>query len=311
MTNQYSYAEDFAASVKKPVKKQADPNISSAARVYMISRMNKENAASGYRNGEYKGNKYMTSEDFVTYFNSRGKVSYAAGTRKTVSEENAGEILRSRKTNENRNENRNTRPAPVKNTPNVSAAVRIRKEEPARMTADEGDVKIYNPAQKARKTASDNAATGVFNRVSNDKIKKIRAIANDWLPEEEIVDVKVKRSPGKFAKIAAAVSGIAISLMMIVGGSVMVSDAGREAKELENELKELQITRNELSLQLDMKNDVNVLREKATNELGMIRKEYVDALYLDVSGHDSIETFESKNDKNVGISAILSAFGIG
>ena len=60
-----------------------------------------------------------------------------------------------------------------------------------------------------------------------------------------------------------------------------------------------------------MKNDINVLREKATNELGMIRKEYVDALYLDVSGHDSIEAFENENDKNVGISAILSAFGIG
>lgn len=307
MTNQYSYAEDFAASVKKPVKKQADPNISSAARVYMISRMNKENAASGYRSGEFRGNKYMTSEDFVTYFNSRGKVNYAPGTRKTVSEENAGEILRSRITNESRN----VKSSPVKNAPNVSAAVRIRKEENARTVSDERDVKIYNPTKKARNTSCDNAATGVFNRVSNDKIKKIRAIANDWLPEEKIVDVKVKRSPKRFAKIAAAVSGIAISLMMIVGGSVMVSDAGREAKELENELKELEITRNELSLQLDMKNDINVLREKATNELGMIRKEYVDALYLDVSGHDSIEAFENENDKNVGISAILSAFGIG
>ena len=306
MTNQYSYAEDFAASVKKPVKKQADPNISSAARVYMISRMNKENAASGYRSGEYKGNKYMTSEDFVTYFRSRGKINYAEGTRKKITEENAGEILRSRSTTDCRS----SRPVIDKNAPNVSSAVRLKREEPARKACDE-DVKIYKSKPKNRRETADDAPTGVFNRVGDDKMRKIKAIANEWLPEEKIVDVKVKRSPRRMARITAAVAGIAISLMMIVGGSVLVSDAGREAKELENELKELEITRNQLSLELDMKNDVNVLREKATNELGMIRKEYVDAMYLDVSGNDSIEVFESEKDRNVGISAILSAFGIG
>ena len=66
MTNQYSYAEDFAHKAHKPAQKQADPNISSAAKVYMISRIQKENAAKGYRNGEYKGSKSMTAEDFVT-----------------------------------------------------------------------------------------------------------------------------------------------------------------------------------------------------------------------------------------------------
>ena len=91
----------------------------------------------------------------------------------------------------------------------------------------------------------------------------------------------------------------------------MVNDASREVKELENELRALETTKSELSLELDMKNDVNILRDKATNELGMIRKEYVDALYLDVSGKDSIEAYEREEDKNVGISAILSAFGIG
>jgi len=299
MTNQYSYAEDFSASARRPAQKQAEPNISSAAKVYMLSRREKENAASGYRNGEYKGNKYMTSEDFVTYFrNSRGKVSYAAGTRKKTTEENAGEILRSRDTSVKSNSSA---------VPNVSGGVRLNKSA----DNDDGDVKIYRPAKSKSRSARDNDATNVFKRIDGEKLRKLKTVANDWLPEEKIIDVKVKRSPGRIAKMAVAVAGIAVSLMMIVGGSVLVSDAARETKELENELSALELERAELSFELDMKNDVNVIRDRAVNDLGMIRKEYVDAKYLDVSGSDIIQAHEGEDDKDVGLSAILSAFGIG
>lgn len=300
MTNQYSYAEDFTANVKKPAQKQADPNISSAARVYMLSRMNKDNAASGYRNGEYRGNKYMTSEDFVTYFNSRGKINYAEGTRKKTTEENAGEILRAKVARARETE---------KAEPNVSGGVRLGGAR--RNAVSEDDVKVYTPSGKKRAAAADNEKTGVFNRSTGEKMKRIKEVTKDWLPEEKIVSVKTKRSPRRMAKAVAAIAGIAVSLVMIVGGTVLVSDASREAKELEGELRTLELQRNELSLELDMKNDINVLRDKAINELGMIRKEYVDAVYLDVSGSDSIQAHEYEGDKNVGISAILSAFGIG
>lgn len=308
MTNQYSYAEDFFASennsanVKKSAQKQADPNISSAAKVYMLSRMNKENAARDYRNGEFRGNKYMTSEDFVTYFHSRGKVSYAEGTRKKITEENAGEILRSSQSRQN---------GTSKATPNVSGAVRLGGESRKGSFADD-DVKVYSKQSKKKAEPNVEGRTAVFNRSDDKKMSsKLKAVANEWMPEEKIVNVKVKHSPRRMAKMAAAVAGIAVSLMMIVGGSVLVSDANRETKELENELKALEIQRNELDLELDMKNDINLLRDKAVNELGMIRKEYVDAQYLDVSGSDSIQAHENEEDKDVGIAAILSAFGIG
>ena len=301
MTNQYSYAEDFSATVKKPAEKHADPNISSAAKVYMISRMNKENAASDYRNGEYRGNKYMTSEDFVTYFHSRGKINYADGTRKKETEENAGKILRERAQSSG---------GTAKAAPNVSGAVRLGGEK-KRASGVEDDVKVYNPASKKKAGPNVDGRTAVFNKVGGDKIRRIKAVAEEWLPEEKIVDVKVKRSPRRIAKAAAAIACVAVSLMMIVGGSVLVSDANREAKELESELQTLKIQRNELDLELDMKNDVNVLKDRAINELGMIRKEYVDAKYLDVSGSDTIHAYEGKDEKDVGIAAILSAFGIG
>ena len=284
MTNQYSYAEDFAATVKKTAPKQADPNISSAAKVYILSRMNKENAAHGYKSGEFRGNKYMTSEDFVAYFHNRGKVSYAEGTRKKITEENAGEILRS--------------------------GEGAKKEQKKFETRDD-DVKVFGSSKKKKAEPNVDGRTAVFNRQDGKRLEKVKAVANEWLPEEKIVKVKTKRSPRRIAKATVAIAGVALSLLMIVGGSVLVSDANREAKELENELKALEIQRSALDLELDMKNDVNLIKDKAVNELGMIGKEYVEAKYLGVSGSDSIYAYENEEDKNVGISAILSAFGIG
>ena len=69
MTNQYSYAETFAKTkVEAPKKKIAESNISSAAKVYMLSRTQEDGTVSGYRNGNNTGQRYMTGEDFVTYF---------------------------------------------------------------------------------------------------------------------------------------------------------------------------------------------------------------------------------------------------
>jgi len=43
----------------------------------------------------------------------------------------------------------------------------------------------------------------------------------------------------------------------------------------------------------------------------MISKEYVEANYLEVSGVDSIKTYDNtSDDEGVGFSTILSAFGI-
>ena len=232
MTNQYSYAEDFTASAKKPAEKQADPNISSAAKVYMISRKNKEDAAHGYRNGEFRGNKYMTSEDFVTYFRSRGKISYAEGTRKKTTEENAGEILRGR--------------APVENKGADTFAPTA--EAAKKRAASDNDVKVYTPNGKKKASPNVSGRTEVFRRTGGERSERIKTAAREWFPEEKIVNVKTKRSPRRMVRTAAAIAGVALSLMMIVGGSVLVSDANREAKELESELRALEIQRNELSL---------------------------------------------------------------
>ena len=338
MTNQYSYAEDFAEiDPIDQTKKIAESNISSAAKVYMLSRINKNQAASGYRSGNDNGQKYMTSEDFVTYFQSRGKTATNPEkiAKSTVS---SAEIYRRRPETKaaSGNTSRYNTPSPQRNiygAPNVEEGMKIyrsgSKDNSTTRTfgRDDSDVKIYSPGAKtaANKFSGlenantvrfngkkDRSSTAVFRTVDTSKFSKVRKIADEWIPEDKIIDVRQRRRNGSFSKIVLAMAGVAVSLMLIVSGSVLMSGANREVKELENELKQLEKTEEQLILELEMKNDVNVLRDRASGDLGMIRKEYVDANYLGNAGMDGIEVFEDENDdKGVGISAILSAFGIG
>lgn len=318
MTNQYSYAEDFANKIPEVShKKTATPNISSAAKIYMMTRMQKENAANNYRSGNNNGQKYMTSEDFVTYFRSRqdastvkakstpaqnAKSAPAAKQMSSAKENKPGEILRSASGQMPTRENvaRNTQPRP-----NVTEAIRINKSAPSRANEKE-DVKIYVPSVKAKK----NFETRVFSAINPENIDRIKTVANDWMSKEEIVSAKPVKKDRSFKGMILGIAGVAISLMLIVSGSVMLNDATREVKELENEVREMQREEELLQLELDMKNDVNVLRDKATTELGMIDKEYVEACYLNTMGADGIQSYERAHPDGIGFSTILSAFGI-
>ena len=340
MTNHYSYEDSFASvKVEAPKKKIAESNISSAAKVYMLSRTQEDGAVRGYRNGNDNGQKYMTGEDFVTYFQRRGKVETKRENvvKSTVS---SSEIYRSRPDDAKVSvAGRTVKSAPKKTksgaaygAPNVSETIKIYKPEAkktqvkyesANLECEDDDVKIYVPgvasssrvggesekvkiAGKKKKPGD----TATFSRVDLSKLSKIKKAADEWMPAEEIVKVKEKKKSGIFSKMMLAVAGTAISLMLIVSGSVLISGASRDVKGLEKELNKLKAEENNLALELEMKNDVNVLRTRATDELGMIRKEYVEANYLDTRGSDAIEAYEKTEEENVGIAAILSAFGL-
>ncbi len=316
MTNQYSYVDSFSAKKPElPKKKIAESNISSAAKVYMLSRMKEDGAANTYRNGSHNGQRYMTGEDFVTYFQNRGKTEVRSENVAKRTSSNA-EIYRSRSASVSQKETTaNYKKTYTKPTPNVVESVKIRKPDPdaTRMFgAVEEDVKIYKPgaAKTSNKITEDE--TSVFKKANSSKREKIKKMADEWLPEDKIVNVKSKKNKRSrsFPGMIIAVAGVVVSLMLIVSGSVLMSGVNGEIKDLENELGELSAVEKGLEAELEMKNDVNVLLDKATGELGMIRKEYVEANYLDAKGDNRVEA-NDEEEKNVGIAAILSAFGFG
>lgn len=102
----------------------------------------------------------------------------------------------------------------------------------------------------------------------------------------------------------------AVSLMFIVGSSVMLNDASNEYVDMQREISALAEKENKLSLQLEEKNDLRKIEDVAVNKLGMVKKDLVTREYIKLNDGDVIEIYES-SEENVGIANLLSAIGIG
>ncbi len=108
----------------------------------------------------------------------------------------------------------------------------------------------------------------------------------------------------------AAILAVAVSLMLIVASSVMIHQGEKRVSQLTVEVNELAGEVSDLKSELNVKNDLRVIRDVATEELGMVEEKYVKMQYLSMGSGDSIEVFEEEKQESVGISAILSAIGL-
>ena len=136
----------------------------------------------------------------------------------------------------------------------------------------------------------------------------IRTSAPAWFDSSP---VDTTQSTRRFPISAfAAIIAVAVSLMLIVASSVMIQHGEKRVSQLTVELSELAGEVSDLQSELDVKNDLLLIREIATDEFGMVDEQYVKMQYLSMGSSDSIEVFEEKKQENVGISAILSAIGL-
>ncbi len=108
----------------------------------------------------------------------------------------------------------------------------------------------------------------------------------------------------------AAIIAVAVSLMLIVASSVMIHQGEKRVSQLTVEVNELAGEVSDLKSELDVKNDLRVIRDIATEEFGMVEEKYVKMQYLSMGSGDSIEVFEERKQESVGIAAILSAIGL-
>lgn len=217
--------------------------------------------ADSYRSGEYKGSKYMTSDDFVRYFKTR-RAFYMPETAKEPTAETAAH----------------------------NSAVPKRQGHAA---TGKGLIQ------------SDSGKEGHLARTAS----ALKVLREKWFP----VEVKEGREEGqKFRLPVSAMSGIAVfavSLGLIVGGSVMLGNASGEVGELNSTIATLEAKQNELQGKLDLKYNVDEIEEDA-KALGMIKRQYADNEYLTVNGEEQIIIYEDGESDKVGLAALLSSFGI-
>lgn len=110
--------------------------------------------------------------------------------------------------------------------------------------------------------------------------------------------------------LLATIVTCAMSLMLIVGTSVMMNGASNEYSDIQGEIATLAKQQNELQTALNIKNDLRMIEDIAVNKLGMVNKDLVTRQYIKLNDEDMIESFDSA-EKNVGLSTLLSAIGGG
>ena len=140
-------------------------------------------------------------------------------------------------------------------------------------------------------------------------ISALTELKDKWFP----IEPSEGRTVGsRFKAPVAVMSGLAvftISLGLIVGGSVMIGSASGEVGRLNSEISVLEAEQADLEGKLDLKYSINDI-EKDASELGMIKREHADNQYIPVEGDNEVVVYEENQDKNVGLAALLAAFGI-
>lgn len=140
-------------------------------------------------------------------------------------------------------------------------------------------------------------------------ISALTELKNKWLPAEPTEGRVTGR---RFRAPVAAMSGLAVftlSLGLIVGGSVMIGSASGEVGRLNSEISVLEAREADLEGKLDLKYNINDIEAEAKS-LGMIKREHADNQYIPVEGDNEVIVYEENKDQNVGLSALLAAFGI-
>ncbi len=108
----------------------------------------------------------------------------------------------------------------------------------------------------------------------------------------------------------AAVLAVAMSLMLIVASSVLLTRAEHNLNSLQSEISTLSDEVSELKSDFQTQQNLIEIYRIATEEYGMVSEEYIKMQYLALDAKDSVETFEGEDEQTVNLSAILSAIGV-
>ena len=284
--------------VKASVSREAAGQLkrqASAPNAYLISRVNINAASDTYRNGEFNGEKYMTSGDFLKYYNNRKKTgsTYSIPVVQPSEKAQTREFKRAPQVNDR---------SAAHNTSSVRAAAPSAGHAPARHS---GTVVI--PAQRSTRY-DPNADTIVLPSVKEQKSLRGRVgkLVRKWFPKEEKKEENASRKRNIPVAAIGLIVSATLSMTMMIGSSVMASEANVEVSDLKYDINVLSEEGSMLEERLGRKENLAEIKEYATERLGMISKNYVPAEYLSISEGDSVENYEKDEEKNVDFSTLLS-----
>ena len=107
----------------------------------------------------------------------------------------------------------------------------------------------------------------------------------------------------------ASILAIAVSLVLIVASALMITHTETKISKLNSEIATLNSEISDLESKLESSADLMEIRRIAVEEYGMVEEEHLKMEYLSLDSAEDIEVFEQKRNRELGLSAILSAIG--
>ena len=144
-------------------------------------------------------------------------------------------------------------------------------------------------------------------------IERLLSVAKSLIVKWFPIERREGRSEGTRSKfpvpVLAGIAVFAISMSLIVSGSVMVGDAAAIVGKLDSEIATLEAEKADLEGKLDLKYTVEQIEADA-KALGMVKREYADSEYVTIENDDEINIYDDGKEENISLASLLSAFGI-
>lgn len=170
------------------------------------------------------------------------------------------------------------------------------------------------PQREEPQTAVVPAASGALERVGQvtravgSGCKRMRALMETWV-DKSTPDASAARKSFPLSAFAA-IAAVAVSLMLIVASSVLIMRAERQLNGLNDEILSAYTEMSDLQAELEVRDNLLIIRDIAVNEYGMVSEEYVRTEYISLASADSIEAYEEEREQALELSALLSAIGV-
>jgi cell division protein FtsB len=231
-----------------------------------------------YRSGMSDGKRYMTADDFARYYHDQRGYKF----------------------------------------PQYRTATDAERIAAVQAVANPREVRLEKPKKAGWLTDADKLPARLQKLMSRRFFAWLNGWAGETFPRETEMRADTRACEGKRSRpipvgLVAALVTVLLSMTMVISSTVSVSQATRELSLLKEDLAELREVHGELEDQLDLKNDMLAIEDKATNELGMVHEKYLNGEYLTEDVEDRLEVYDEDLDgeKKTGLAWLLSAFGIG
>ena len=169
---------------------------------------------------------------------------------------------------------------------------------------------------KTRPGANPHTGTGRQKNSHEEELHRVKFSESSFAESDEEEDVfeEIKVERKKMPKTFLVVLALStIMIMLIIMSVAQIYQTTQEVSVLEDTIENLKETIDDLELKLDEKNDIRLIEQMATTEMGMVKEDSLQRKYISLSDGERVDLIENPNAVEEGgtgtmLSSIFSVF---